>query len=230
MKISDIEASPSGLEDEKYSKKNIISENDLIDEKIGIGETGDKNDQAEAETENSGNTEANDSSTESKDSITKLDDVLDSEVAISLMDSIIPSAFVLLIRFVGYNLKKEYIQLSAKEKKALVPAMNKLLSSVKLDFSNPYINFAVVLGIVYGSKIIDSIPNFEKITNKKDESNSVKFEKEYNKLVDEIMRERNLSERSAKKYIKLNMKQTISELKNKFGITEEEEEEEENIL
>ena len=83
--------------------------------------------------------------------------------AVDLIDTLLPSLLVLIIHYIGYAAKKSEFQLNAKEKETLAIPFQQYLDTIRIDLNNPFYNLLVSLGIVYGAKIIDKIPNAEKV-------------------------------------------------------------------
>ena len=155
------------------------------------------------------------------DNKTTLESLIDPSLAIDLIDFLIPSIAFLIINKIGYYFNKESLKLSSGEKKALIPAMNKVLNSMQINITNPFYNFLIVFGIIYASKIIDIAPNFKKIEKNIVVNNKIKYESEYNNLIDRVCKERNLSAALSKKWIEKNMTETLKDMKLRYNISDE---------
>ncbi len=103
--------------------------------------------------------EGNPVTTEKKNN---LGSVLKGKYAVNLMDMLLPSLMVLIIDYIGYSVNKKELQLTKEEKEAVIPAVQDVLDSISMDTQNPWTNLYIVLGIVYGSKFADIIPNIKK--------------------------------------------------------------------
>lgn len=107
---------------------------------------------------------------------TTLGKVLPGETAVTLLDTLLPSLIVLLIDQVGYKADKKGFQLTKDERSVVAPALTEYLNSINVDFDNPLHNLLFVLGIVYGSKAIDVLPNLKKKDPKQTADETVKAE------------------------------------------------------
>lgn len=164
--------------------------------------------------------------------------------AVDLVDMLIPSLAVYLIRLIGYEFEKKHLQLTKQEKEALSPAVQDVLDEISLDFSNPYINLGVMIAIVYGTKVIDKLPELKKKKEPKEErgitesivglANNVDeevkeknplliYEIEYGKLVDEVKNKRKRGVGDAQMYLATNYSTQIRAIATKCGISEDHE-------
>lgn len=82
--------------------------------------------------------------------------------AVDLLDTLFPALVVYLVNMIGYELDKKGLQMTAKEKEIVIPAMQDYLNSIKVDFNNPLYNLLFAVGAVYGAKVIEILPNIEK--------------------------------------------------------------------
>jgi len=82
--------------------------------------------------------------------------------AVGLMDSIIPAVLLLAANAMGYELDKKGITLTEKEKATISPAMQAYLDSININFNNPLYNLLFVVAAVYGSKIVEQLPNIKR--------------------------------------------------------------------
>lgn len=105
---------------------------------------------------------------------TTLGKVLPGETAVGLMDTLLPSLIVLLIDQLGYKAEKKGFQLTKDEKQVVAPALTEYLNSINIDFDNPLYNLLFVLAVVYGSKVIDVVPNLKKKEGKQPADEVVK--------------------------------------------------------
>jgi hypothetical protein len=181
-------------------------------------------------------TATNDTTTAKKNRLGK---VMSGDFAVNLVDMMLPGIVVLIINRIGYALDKKDLQLTAKEKEALAPVVQDCLDDINLDFSNPWTNLMVMVGIVYGSKIIDKIPSMKKKEPSKEKqsasekvsaivsgtgesgepiSDFEKFEIDYLAVCDEIRKERKRGMPDAKEYLAINLPEKIKALARKHGI------------
>lgn len=196
-------------------------------------------------TDNTDNNAANDANDPNntgvvaKEKKNRLGKLMGGMFAVDLVDMLIPSLVVLLMNYLGYIMEKKDLQLSKSEKEALAPAVQDVLDDINIDFDNPYINLAVMVSIVYGSKIIDKLPTIKKKSKpipKKGMSEAIaetlaasgeegeeisdieKFEIDYGKLVDDIRISRKRGVGDAKEYLCNNYPEKIKAVAKKYGI------------
>lgn len=75
------------------------------------------------------------------------------DMAVELIDSIMTSlSIVVADKVFNKKISKASMSLSAKEKKTIEPVLKNCLDKLSLDFSNPFIALAVVMGSIYGAK------------------------------------------------------------------------------
>lgn len=171
----------------------------------------------------------------------RLGGVLKANLAINLIDLLIPSLLVLVLNWFSYTIDKKIIQLNKQEKEMLEPALQDVLNEIELDLKNPYITFGVLLAIVYGVKIIDNKESIMKKTpvivkEKKGVTEAMaaiindtgeegeettplgKFEIDYAKLVDEVRLSRKRGGGDAKEYIAKNYAEKIRQIARKHGV------------
>jgi len=92
---------------------------------------------------------------------TTLGKVLPGSLAVNLMDILLPGIIALIADKIGYKVDKKAFQLTPKEKEVMNPAMSEYLESINVNFDNPLYNFLFVLAVVYGSKVIDVLPQIK---------------------------------------------------------------------
>lgn len=183
------------------------------------------------------------STTDVSDNTTKnrLGGLMQGTFAVNLVDMLVPSLVVLLIGYVGYSMEKKDLQLTKSEKETLAPAVQDVLDHIKIDFSNPWVNLAIMLSIVYGSKIIDKVPALKRkvISRQQDKqdmtegiaavmnearqegevlSDMGKFQIDYGKLVDTVRLARKRGVGDAKQYIADNYNEQIKAIADKYKI------------
>jgi len=179
-----------------------------------------------------------DSAVKTKNSLGK---ILPAKIALTMADKIIPSLLILILYYLNLQVDKKKLQLTKDEINELIPAVQDCLDAIKIDMDNPFTTLGVMIGIVYGSKIIDAIPEitkkeikkeFKNIDQKLDSiinddeektSNREKFEADYNALVEEIKTKRNRGIKDAKAYIADMFPEKIKRLGEKYkqDVTEE---------
>lgn len=137
----------------------------------------------------------------------KLGSVIGGKTAADLLDILFPSLCVWAISAIGYKIGKGKLQMTAKEKEVLAPAMQQYLDSINVDFNNPLYNLLFVVGSIYTSKVIDILPELEKVKKDKKESTKVMRIKEV-KTEDEIVKEiylrRKKTKEDARQYFEQN--------------------------
>lgn len=82
-----------------------------------------------------------------------LGSLLEAKLCLEIIDSLIPSALVVIFYAAKIQLNKSVFQLTAKEKDALTPILQKCLESVNLNFDSPWTALLVTAGAIYISKI-----------------------------------------------------------------------------
>jgi hypothetical protein len=174
----------------------------------------------------------------------RLGKLMGGSFAVDLVDMLLPSLVILLMRYLGFAMEKKDIQLSKSEKETLSPAVQDCLDDINIDFNNPWVNLSIMLGIVYGSKMIDKGTSIKKIDKSKPKeekksmaeavasavnesgeqgeevSDMAKFEIDYGKLVDEVRLSRKRGVGDAKQYLADNYPEKIKAIAKKHGITE----------
>jgi hypothetical protein len=122
-----------------------------------------------------------------------------------LLDMIIPALICFGAAKAGYRLDKRTFKLTADEREFMEPAMQELLDSLYVDMSNPWAQFALVFGMIYGGKLLDAIPDAEKRRkpdNKDSDSNNsepaTNWEDEYNEQLEKLVAD--TAKRSKKSY------------------------------
>jgi hypothetical protein len=93
---------------------------------------------------------------------TALGKVVGGKMATDLLDLLLPSITVWAVSMIGYNVSKGSLQLTAKEKDVLHPAMQNYLDSININFNNPLYNLLFVFGGIYAAKVIDILPEVQK--------------------------------------------------------------------
>lgn len=87
--------------------------------------------------------------------------------AVDLMDTLIPSVALLAFSALGYEIEKRGLQLNEREKAVIAPAMQDYLNSINVNLNNPLYNLLLVVGVVYGSKIMETLPKVKRKTGAK---------------------------------------------------------------
>ena len=168
----------------------------------------------------------------------RLGKILPGKIALSMADKIIPSLLVLALYYMNLQIDKRRLQLTKDEINELAPAVQDCLDSIEIDFDNPWITLGVMLGVVYGSKVIDAIPDISKLVKKKDNSNKSidarlddiidideektnnqeEFEVAYQALAEEIKAKRNRGIKDAKSYLAEMFPEKIKKLGAKYKV------------
>lgn len=79
---------------------------------------------------------------------------IDPRLAVTLLDTVLVAAFVLVLRYAGKDAKKSELKATEAEKRQLEPILQKCLSSVNWNIDNPWSALAVSALFIYGSKIL----------------------------------------------------------------------------
>lgn len=120
-------------------------------------------------------------------------------------DFAVVAIVIWVCRNIGYSVKKETLKLTKEEKEMVNPAMQAVLDSIKIDFSNPYIFFAFSIAMTYGLKFMADPPKFTKVVEAEDEDTNepiVKvtpdnfkqiFELECEKLINNLQKKKKYS-------------------------------------
>lgn len=192
-------------------------------------------------TPNPQNTPTNTSATTNTGDKNRLGKIMSGKFAVTLVDMLLPGLLVILFNWIGYKILKKEFQLSKDEKEELAPAIQECLDSIHINFDNPVVNLSIMLGIVYGSKIIDKVPTMEKKestgkTGKESisvalaktvsaagedgepESDIEQFETQYAILVDETKNARRRGVGDAKQYLAQNFPEKIKALAKKYKV------------
>lgn len=91
----------------------------------------------------------------------KLGNVVGGKTATEIVDILFPSLCIWVVSSIGYNVPKGRLQMTAKEKEILTPAMQAYLDSINVNFNNPLYNLLFVFGSIYVSKTVDIISSGE---------------------------------------------------------------------
>ncbi len=145
---------------------------------------------------------------------------------VNIIDILIPTLLVFIIsRTAGYSIEKSKLNLDKDEKEMLTPFVDEWLEAVQFRADNPHINLLIGICLVYGIRTIDVIPAFSKISSdfkEVSETNTVLFEREYNKQIERIQREKKKKTLlSARKYFAEQETNLLNELIDKFEIEED---------
>lgn len=125
----------------------------------------------------------------------KLGSVISGKTTVKVTDIFIPSLLVFLINKAGYKADKNKFRLTKEEQDVLNPVVQDCLDYIVIDFANPFYTLALVAGLIYGSKILDVIPETKKIMEEiKEETNEQEIEQETDldytkKIQDELISE-----------------------------------------
>lgn len=94
--------------------------------------------------------------------------------AVNILNIVIPALLCLLINRFGYSVDKKVFKLTGEERELMEPVMQELLDSVYVDLNNPWAQFALVFGMIYGSKVMDAVPEAKKVVRGQKESEPIK--------------------------------------------------------
>lgn len=109
----------------------------------------------------SGNTGSNTSDIKGKVVLGKL---ISGKQAVTIINIFIPSFIVFALRQFKYDANKQQFKLNNEEKEVLNPVVQDCLNYMSVNFDNPFYALAFVASMIYGSKIMDVIPEVKKIT------------------------------------------------------------------
>lgn len=85
----------------------------------------------------------------------RLGDMLESKLAIELVDAVLPGILVAAMYALKIEMTKKELQLTEKEKTTITPIFQKCLDTIYLNFSSPWTLLAVTIGVIYGSKVTE---------------------------------------------------------------------------
>jgi hypothetical protein len=119
--------------------------------------------------------------------------------AVNGLDFILPSLIVFIANKSGYDMNKKTFKLAADEREFIEPVMQELLDSIFVDLNNPWAQFALVFGMIYGAKIMDGAREARPVMKPvKQAATSIEhepedwmdeFNRERSKLIDQIRKE-----------------------------------------
>ncbi len=158
--------------------------------------------------------------------------------AVNLLDLLLPALLVYTINLIGYRVSKDKLKLDKEEKETLTPFVEDWLQAIEIDMNNPHYNLLIGISIVYGSKIVDALPNIKKgrtgktedavvveeredITEQADVPSIVLFEQEYNKEVEKVMQDKQKGTLGARKWLADHEPQKIKFLMTKHGVQDD---------
>lgn len=117
--------------------------------------------------------------------------VISGKTTVKLINIFIPSFIVFALQKFGYSAQKSQMKLTKEEEEILSPVVQDCLDYVNINFDNPFYALAFVASMIYGSKVMDIIPDLKKIKNDvlKDEEQPTAIIKQLPKRpVDDIKR------------------------------------------
>jgi hypothetical protein len=82
--------------------------------------------------------------------------------AVKLINLLIPAVLCFIISKMGYSLSKDSLKLNAEERELVEPALQDVLNDIVINFDSPYVNLALVLGVVYTAKLGDVFDQIKK--------------------------------------------------------------------
>lgn len=84
---------------------------------------------------------------------TGLDKVISGSTAVTVVDNLLPLLIVFIFKLGGLGkISKKELQLTAAEKRELEPSLMLCLAEMKINFSNPFVQFFTLAGVLYGTK------------------------------------------------------------------------------
>lgn len=86
---------------------------------------------------------------------TSVGSLVGGEMALNLLDAVLPGLIVAGFHAMNVQLAKSDMQLTAKEKEVIAPVLQKCLDTININFNNPWVMLGVTTGIVYGGKITE---------------------------------------------------------------------------
>lgn len=98
--------------------------------------------------------------------------------AVSIVNIFIPSFLVFAVRRFGYKTDKRQFKLTQEERDIMTPVVQECLNYVTLNFDNPFYALAFVVSFIYGSKVMDAIPDLSKIKEEDTVNNDATEEEE----------------------------------------------------
>lgn len=221
-------------QDEQYSNINVDADfnrtNQHTKHTLNFEDNTDNN-------ENNGNNANTENTETSKGGKNRLGKILPGKIALSMADKMIPSLLVLALYYMNLQLDKKKLQLTKEEINELAPAVQDCLDSIEINFDNPFVTLGVMLGVVYGGKIIDAIPEIKKADRKakpktfaeklnaivedveeiKDNPRAL-FEQDYQQLAEEVKAKRNRGIKDAQSYLAEMFPEKIKALGKKYNV------------
>lgn len=146
--------------------------------------------------------------------------------AASLMDLILPAVICFIVSKLGRKSTLSDWKLAQDEEELIIPAWQAILDKMVIDLNNPWVQFAIVFGSIYGSKVVYKWEKLDKNPKKEnskatevleslkevsktvvtDIKNAKSFDEEYKQqydlLVEQVRKEKKKGVDNAKKYIK----------------------------
>jgi len=171
-----------------------------------------------------------------KKSTAQLGAMLSGKFAVKLIDIAIPVIIVFAIQKIGYVADKRQWKLTPTEKEVLEPAVQDVLDTIDINFDNPYYMLAFVVCFVYGSKIVEALPEMKRIDKRtlkqkveeinvtaKDSlstSPELQYEEAFGQLLKDTIAEKKIGKKKAVQWLLDFSSLKIRELKKSFGLPE----------
>jgi hypothetical protein len=89
--------------------------------------------------------------------------VISGKTTVKLINIFIPSFIVFALQKFGYSAQKSQLKLTKEEEEILSPVVQDCLDYISINFDNPFYALAFVASMIYGSKVMDVIPDLKKI-------------------------------------------------------------------
>lgn len=94
--------------------------------------------------------------------------VISGKSAVSILNVFLPSFIVWSLSRFGYRSDKRQFKLTTEEREILSPVVQDCLDHVYVNFDNPFYTLAFVVGMIYGGKVLDAMPDIKKTVTKED--------------------------------------------------------------
>lgn len=111
-------------------------------------------------------TEDNKETTERPKGRVTLGKVISGKTTVKLVNIFIPAFIVFTLNRFGYKSEKRHFRLTMEEENILIPVVQDCLDYVTINFDNPFYTLAFVSSMLWGSKIMDALPELSKVKRK----------------------------------------------------------------
>lgn len=94
-----------------------------------------------------------------------LNELIGAGTAVKVVDTLFPLLLVLLLRTItGKKYARKEFELNASERKAMEQPTMAVLAEMKVNFSNPFVQFFTCAGVLYGTKAVELLALNEEST------------------------------------------------------------------